>query len=53
MADKDDIIESACGSRLRGFVFLMVIFPTLIIPMLQYSYGSKFLKFEIPKVRNS
>jgi hypothetical protein len=26
----------------------MVVFPTFIIPTLQYSYGSKFLKFKIP-----
>jgi hypothetical protein len=31
-----------------GALFLMVIFPTFIIPTLQYSIGAKFLKFKIP-----
>jgi hypothetical protein len=33
-------------------LFLMVVFPTFIIPTLQYSYGSKFQKFKIPNGSN-
>ncbi len=62
----NDLIESASwsgefgtGALFLTSLFLMVVFPMLIISMLQYSYSLKFLKFKIPNglkflmVRNS
>jgi hypothetical protein len=40
--------EIGTGALFLISIFLMVVFPTFIIPTLQYSYGSKFLKFKIP-----